>query len=145
MKTRLIYLLPDELARRQPIVLFDGDCCICNLSVQFLLEHNHKKDLNFTSLQSVSGKRIAALTDKSFPQKDTVLFLKDNTLSVRSTAALNIVSHLGIMWQIFQVFRILPLSFRDAIYRLFAKNRYKWFGKNQSCMITHEYPGRFIR
>ena len=144
MKTRLLYFLPDEIAKRQPIVLFDGDCNLCNYSVQFLLKNNVKKNLNFTSLQSESGKRILSLAGNSIQHTDSVLFLKDNTLSVRSTAALDIAAHLGFIWQIFQVLRIVPLSLRDGIYRIIANNRNKWFGKKSSCLITNEYSDRFI-
>jgi predicted DCC family thiol-disulfide oxidoreductase YuxK len=144
MKTRLLYLLPDDLAKRQPLVLFDGDCNMCNQSVQFLLKNNPRKDLNFTSLQSVSAGIILAISGKAFQQADTVLFLQGNVLSGKSTAALNISSHLGFPWQILLIFRIVPLSIRDAVYGFIAKNRYKWFGKKTSCWLTNEFSDRFL-
>lgn len=134
MRNPKIHKIPFEIACRQPIVFFDGDCTLCSKSVQFLLKHNHKGNLSFASLQSDSGLTVLSLSGIPVSETDTLLLLQDNKVFAYSTAALKISAHLAFPWRMFLLFRIIPIFLRDAIYKYVALNRYKWFGKESYCI-----------
>ena len=138
--------IPPEIASRQPIVFFDGECSLCSSTVRFLLRYNHKGNLSFSSLQSVTGLKIAAIASKITEQQpDTILFLIDDKLFEYSTAALKIAEHLSFPWKSVTVFYLIPAFIRDSIYRFIAKNRYSWFGKEPFCTTGNkEYSARIL-
>lgn len=145
--TKPLYLnIPSEIASRQPIVFFDGECSLCSSSVKFLLKHNHKGNLTFCSLQSVAGIKISALAGKTAAQPpDTLLFLIDNKLFEYSTAALKIAEQLNFPWKMAIVFTMIPAFLRDKLYRYVAKNRYRWFGQKPFCtMADQDYSRRIL-
>ncbi len=133
MKKGITIELPSELASRQPIVLFDDECNLCNRSVRFLIRHNKKRNLSFSSLRSKSGSTVLRLAGKNIHQTDTLLLMQDNMLYGYSTAALKISSNLDFPLRLAEVLLIVPALIRDTIYRFIAKNRYKWFGKKSFC------------
>ena len=138
--------IPFEIASRQPIVFFDGECSLCSSSVVFLLKHNHKGNLTFSSLQSLAGTKISALAGKTAAQPpDTLLFLVDNKIFEYSTAALKIAEHLSFPWKAVTVFRLIPAFLRDKIYNYIAKNRYRWFGQIPFCTpADKDYSARIL-
>ena len=145
--TKPLYLnIPAEIASRQPIVFFDGECSLCSSSVRFLLKHNKKGNLTFSSLQSVTGTKISALAGKTAAQPpDTILFLTDNMLFEYSTAALKIAEQLNFPWKIAIVFNMIPAFVRDKLYRYIAKNRYIWFGQKPFCTpADKDYSTRIL-
>lgn len=128
-----------------PIVLFDGVCNLCNRSVQFILKRDKKKKILFASLQGNFGQEM--LKRYHLPENDfnSFILLEGEKLYTRSTAALRVLKHLRRGWQIFYGFIILPRFIRDSIYNWIARNRYKWFGKKETCMIPSEaIKSRFI-
>ncbi|EIT83906.1 hypothetical protein A374_17764 [Fictibacillus macauensis ZFHKF-1] len=118
-----------------PIVLFDGICTFCNGAVQFLLRHDRKERMQFGALQSEEGQ--ALLQTYGLPQQEfqSLLVIKDHRIYKKSDAALELVQELGVWWQPMRLFRVVPRPVRDAVYDLIARNRYKWFGKNEHCML----------
>lgn len=145
MKNQRILFLNEELASKQPIVLFDGECTLCSNSVHFLLRHNHSGNLSFASLQSGIGSEIVKLTGEPINQADTLMLLQDNKLYSYSTAALMITEHLGFPWYLLKGFIIVPSIIRDTFYRLIAKNRYRWFGRKSFCLADDNgYHNRFL-
>lgn len=124
----------------QPIVFFDGVCNLCNKSVQFIIKRDKKKKFLFASLQ---GKQGQALLKKSndLPSDalNSFLLLEGERLYTHSTGALRVLKHLGGGWKILYSFIALPKFLRDPIYNVIARNRYKWFGKKDQCMIPE--PG----
>lgn len=146
MKKPLNLTIPAEIASRQPIVFFDGECSLCSSSVRFLLRHNHKGNLTFSSLQSVTGTKISALAGKTAAQPpDSILYLVDNNLFDYSTAALKIAEHLSFPWKAVTVFYLIPSFLRDKIYRYIAKNRYIWFGQKPFCTpADKDYSTRML-
>jgi predicted DCC family thiol-disulfide oxidoreductase YuxK len=130
----LILKIPTEIASRQPVVFFDGECSLCSISVRFLLRHNHKGNLTFSSLQSGAGSKISALAGRTATQPpESILFLVGNKLFEHSTAALKIAEHLSFPWKAVTVFYLIPAFVRDKLYRYIAKNRYRWFGQKPFC------------
>jgi predicted DCC family thiol-disulfide oxidoreductase YuxK len=129
------------------LILFDGVCNLCNNSVKFVLKHDKKEFFMFTALQSEAGKTIIQNFNIDIIKVDSILLYnpKKNTLTYKSTAALQIALRLGIPTNILGVFIIFPAFIRDWVYDFIAKNRYKWYGKKEVCMIpTPELKNKFL-
>ncbi len=134
------------LQENHQIILFDGVCNFCNSSVLRIIKHDKKNVFLFTSLQSEIGKQITAHFDIDTSKVDSiVLVTSEKEFFVKSTAALKILQQFGGFWKLLQVGWVFPLFLRDRIYSYIAKNRYKWFGKKESCMIpSPEIQSKFI-
>ncbi|MBX2840159.1 MAG: thiol-disulfide oxidoreductase DCC family protein [Flammeovirgaceae bacterium] len=129
----------------QKIILFDGVCNLCNSSVNFIIDRDSKAKFKFTSLQSEEGQEI--LKKFKLPTEDfnTIIYLENGKVYNRSSAALKIAKGLDALWPILYIFYILPTFIRDFFYNIIANNRYKWFGKEDTCRIpTPELKSRFI-
>lgn len=127
------------------IVLFDGVCNLCNSSVQFIIARDTKAYFRFASLQSEVGKSLLASHHLSPDSIDTIVLVEKGNAFVRSAAALRIAQHLDGAWRWLSIFRVLPLPLRDALYNFVARNRYRWFGKEESCWLpTPDLRERFL-
>ncbi|WP_020526329.1 thiol-disulfide oxidoreductase DCC family protein [Flexithrix dorotheae] len=129
----------------QKVILFDGVCNLCNSSVNFIIDRDPQAKFKFTSLQSEEGQEI--LNEFNLPTKDfdTIIYVENGKLYNKSSAALKIAKGLNGAWPLLYIFYFLPKFFRDFFYNIIAKNRYKWFGKEDACRIpTPELKSRFI-
>ncbi|KAA0546124.1 thiol-disulfide oxidoreductase DCC family protein [Bacillus sp. BGMRC 2118] len=128
-----------------PIVLFDGVCNLCNGAVQFLIKHDKKERLRFASLQSETGQKILTEYGYSTNQFDSIILVSNQKVYEKSDAALAICSEIGGVFSLCKVMYIIPKRLRDSLYSLIARNRYKWFGKQDYCMLpTPELRKRFL-
>lgn len=118
-----------------PVLLFDGVCNLCNGVVQFVIRHDHKKQIRFASLQSGIGIQLQQQYGHNVGNLDTVVLIINNTMLTESTAILRIFRLLGFPWSLMYGCMVIPKVLRDIGYRYIAKNRYVWFGKQESCMI----------
>lgn len=136
----------DNLPNNKQIVLFDGVCNFCNASILKIIKNDKKNIFLFASLQSEIGKEITQHFNIDTNFIDSIILVESKTnYAIKSTAALKIAKQFGGLWWLFQIFWLLPTSFRDFFYDYIAKNRYKWFGKKESCMIpTPEIKSKFI-
>ena len=129
----------------QPVILFDGLCNLCNEAVQFTIERDKQNLFRFASLQSdYATEKIAPFN--IVPQNlESFILLEDDKVYLRSTAALRVAKKLSGLWPLLYGFIIVPRFIRDAVYNYIAKNRYKWFGKQESCWVpTPELKSKFI-
>jgi predicted DCC family thiol-disulfide oxidoreductase YuxK len=129
----------------EQVVLFDGVCNLCNGFVQFIIERDPKARFRFGALQSVEAQHL--LRDSTVRPEDlsTVIYLRKGRVLTRSTAALYVLKDLGGSWSLCFVFIIVPPFIRNAVYGWVARNRYKWFGQRESCMLpTPELRARFL-
>ena len=134
-----------EKKDHKTIILFDGICNLCNGAVQFLLKRDKKKQFMFASLQSDAAKYILLQYNVKKFGMDSIVFIEDGEIYQKSTAVLKIIKYLNWPWTMISVTSFLPLGFRDRMYDFIAKNRYRWFGKKDSCiMMLPEYKNRFI-
>ena len=125
------------------IILFDGVCNFCNGSVNFIIERDKKNYFKFAPLQSEIGQTFIEKFDLS--AIDSIILIENDEAFTHSTAALKIAKNLGGIWAWFYVFVIVPRFLRDFFYKLFAKYRYKLFGKQEACMLpTPEVRARFL-
>lgn len=118
----------------QPIILFDGFCNLCNGTVNFLLKRDKQKQFSFVPLQSEEGK-ICIQKYQIPSDTDSVLLIKSNHVYFESDAAVEIAGMLGFPWKLARFIKFIPKKTRDKIYRWVAKNRYRWFGKRESCRV----------
>jgi len=128
----------------QPVVLFDGICNYCNSMVNFAIRNDKKAVLRFATLQSDAGKKLKAHYNIP-PEIDSVVLIEKDKPFLYSGAALRIAGHLRWPAKALYGFIIIPKFIREPVYKWIAKNRYKWFGKKDACMIpTAEIRERFL-
>ena len=126
-----------------PVVLFDGVCNLCNASVQFILKYEKEPVFKFATLQDAKAQKLIKSHEPT-SIADSVLLVQDGKLYQESTAALLIARRLNYFWILYYLI-YLPLWVRNPIYRFIARNRYRWFGKRESCMVpTEELKNRFL-
>lgn len=121
-----------------PIILFDGICNLCNSSVQFIIKRDAKAIFKFAPLQSLAALDLLEKYQLDKTPLDSIIYLKEEVLYSKSTAALLICKHLNGLWPLLYAFIIIPRPLRDRIYQWIAKNRYRWFGKRKECMIPDD-------
>lgn len=127
------------------IILFDGVCNLCNRSVQFIIKKDKKGIFKFASLQSTVGKELLKEFELPEDSFQSFVYVKNDRIFSRSDAALEIAKMLNGVWPFVYFFKIVPKFFRDPIYNLIARNRYKWFGKKDECMVpTPKMKERFF-
>lgn len=130
----------------RPVLFFDGFCNLCNHAVQFIIRHDKKGIFLFASLQSHFGEEAIREVQKSkgYAPDSMILFYKGEYYT-QSTAALKMARMLSMPWRLLYAIIIVPRFIRDAAYRLMARNRYRWFGKKDACMIpTPALQSRFL-
>lgn len=129
---------------KHPVILFDGVCNLCNKTVQFIIQRDLDNIFLFASLQSDYAKNL--LEKYPLPPKhgDSFVLFEEEKIYTKSTAALKVISRL-YGWGWVKMFFIVPKFIRDGVYGIIARNRYRWFGKKDECMVpTPELKSKFI-
>lgn len=127
------------------VILFDGVCNLCNSSVNWLIDRDKKNLFHFSSLQSAYGQKLVQDNGLTGNYMDTFVLNDDGKIYLRSEAALRVLRYLGGVYYLAGVFLIVPQFVRDGVYNWVAANRYKWFGKSETCRIpTPELKTKFM-
>ncbi|MDM5154936.1 thiol-disulfide oxidoreductase DCC family protein [Bacillus sp. DX1.1] len=127
------------------IILFDGVCNLCNFWVQFVIERDPKAVFKFAPLQSEIAKSLIMKYGKEYKREDSIILFEEGKLYTKSTAVLKILRKLRGPIKVLYIFIFIPKFIRDKIYDIVARNRYRWFGKQKSCMIsTQGVQNRFL-
>lgn len=128
------------------IVLFDGVCNLCSWSVSFVVKRDKNRVYKFAWAQSDTGRELLKQCDLPENFLDTVIYIENGTPYYKSEAALKIAKGLSMPWPIIaRLGMTLPQIIRDSIYDWIAKNRYRWFGKTDVCMVpTKDLQSRFL-
>ena len=121
--------------KQKSILLFDGVCILCNGAIQFVITRDRKNKFMFASLQSASGQDLLLKFGLNISNFDSFVLVTNEHYYTKSTAALKVAQELGGMWQMLYIFIIVPKFIRDGIYDFVSRNRYKWFGKKDHCML----------
>lgn len=133
-----------ELSDMKNIILFDGVCNFCSQSVQFIIKRDPSHVFHFASLQSDVGRKLLKEYDLE-ENLNSVVYISDRKAYEKSDAALQICRRLNGLWKILYIFYLVPRPVRNIVYDFVAKNRYKWFGKADSCMIpSPDIKSRFL-
>ena len=126
-------------------ILFDGVCNLCSGFVVFTIRRDPDAKFKFASLQSEEGEKIQKEFNMNPDDISTMVLIDDDKYFIKSGAALRIFKQLNGLWPVLYVFIIIPRPIRDYVYDIVAKNRYKWFGKQDQCMLpTPELKERFL-
>ncbi len=129
----------------RPILFFDGVCNLCNSTVQFIIRHDRQQQFLFAPLQSAAGAQALKAVPDATLQTGSVILLYKGTYYTRSAAVLKTCSLLGGWLRLLLAGYLLPAFLRDTVYNFIARNRYRWFGHKDECMIpTPELKARFL-
>ena len=127
------------------LLLFDGVCNLCNGTVNFLIQKDKRELFTFASLQSDAGQALLARFGLPQHEFHSFIYIKGNKWYQRSGAVLRVLRDLGGIWKLAAVLLLVPAPARDFLYKIIARNRYRWFGKKDECMIpTPELKKRFL-
>lgn len=139
--------MTNKVPKDKQLILFDGVCNLCNSSVLYVIKRDKKNKFLFAPLQSEIGEFVINEFSIDTKKTDSILLYnpESNTLKQKSSAAIGIARYLGLPSNILVVFYIIPTFIRNWVYDFIAKNRYKWYGKKDACMIpTPELKSKFI-
>ena len=133
----------ENIEQAKQIVFFDGECLLCNRAVDFLLKADKKKHLCFASLQSEYLKEITG--HEGIPDDDSIVFYDAGRIYTLSEAVLKIVAYLPYPYRAVKIFVLMPVPWRDHLYKYIARNRFRWFGKRANCRVPDdETRGRIL-
>lgn len=133
------------VAQGKKIILFDGVCNLCNGAVTFIIKRDKHDRFRYAPLQSEVGKALARKHAIDTSSIDTIILIDEDQYYTKSAAALVIARHLSGGYPFLYGLMILPSFIRDGLYDIIAKNRYRWFGKRESCMVpTPELKAKFL-
>jgi predicted DCC family thiol-disulfide oxidoreductase YuxK len=132
-------------ATSHPVILFDGLCNLCSSSVQFIIKRDPQHHFRFASLQSNFGQQLLQQSGLPVQHFNSFILYQQGKVYTKSTAALRVTRQLKGLWPLLYGFIIVPAFIRNAVYNLVARNRYRWFGKRQTCWLpTPELQNLFI-
>jgi predicted DCC family thiol-disulfide oxidoreductase YuxK len=131
--------------KQQPVILFDGICNFCNSAVNFTIKRDNKAIIQYAPLQSEKGRMFLRQYNLPVDEMKSFVFIEDGKVYTGSSASLRVCRYLRGFWPICYLFIIVPRFIRDGLYNFVAKNRYKWFGMRQECMVpTPDVRKRFL-
>jgi len=136
----------ENLPKDKKIILFDGVCNLCDATVQFIIKRDKKDIFRFVPIQSDLGQRIIQYIGIDTSKTDSIiLYEPGNAYYYKAQAALRIATTLGGIFKLMGIFNILPNGLSNSVYDYVAKNRYKWYGKKDECMIpTPQMRAKFL-
>lgn len=127
------------------IILFDGICNLCNSSINFIIKRDKNDLFKFATLQEEQGISLLKRYGIDTIDTDSIILIEDGKAFIKSSAALRIAKKLQYAWPLLYGFIIIPTFIRNWVYDYVAKNRYKWYGKKDRCMIpTPELKSKFL-
>lgn len=124
-----------KVTERFHIVLFDGVCNLCNNSVDFIIRRDSKGVFKVGAIQDEHTQKLLGDYDIPKDYLDSLIYLHKDKVYYKSRGALEIARNLGGLWPLFYMLIIVPSFIRDPIYDWIARNRYKWFGKKETCRL----------
>ncbi len=116
-------------------IVYDGYCNLCSGWARFHSRHPAEPPFALIAMQSDLGRALLSGNGIHADDPTTFLVIDQGRCLTQSDAAIHVVAQLGGVWRLFGIFRIIPQQWRDALYRLLARNRYRWFGKRSTCYL----------
>ncbi|MEM9362163.1 MAG: thiol-disulfide oxidoreductase DCC family protein [Bacteroidota bacterium] len=134
------------MEKDKKLILFDGVCNLCNGAIQFVIKRDKKDTFRYAALQSEIGKKLIEERGIDTSKVDSIILIEPGVAYfTKSDAALHIAQEFGGLWKALGIFTWIPRIIRDGVYDFIAKNRYKWFGREDACMIpTPELQAKFL-
>ncbi|MEE1899478.1 DCC1-like thiol-disulfide oxidoreductase family protein [Flavobacterium rakeshii] len=136
----------ENLPINKKIILFDGVCNLCDSTVQFIIKRDKKDIFRFVALQSELGEQIIKHIGVDRSKTDSIILYEPGVAYYyKAEAAIKIAANLGGLFPLMNIFSVLPKSLSNSVYDYIARNRYKWYGKKDECMIpTPEMKAKFL-
>ncbi|MGY5353395.1 thiol-disulfide oxidoreductase DCC family protein [Wenyingzhuangia sp. IMCC45467] len=135
----------EDIIKKNPVLLFDGVCNLCNNSVQLIIKNDTKNIFKFAPLQNADVIAFLKNQPKDFRNIDAIILITSKKIYTKSSAALTVAKHLKGLYPLLYIFYVIPKPIRDFVYDFIAKNRYKWYGKKDQCMIpSPKLKNKFI-
>lgn len=129
----------------QPLLLYDGECGLCERSVQFTIRHNSKQNVRFAALQSDVGQRALEAAGLPAEYRDSLVLVDDARTHLKSKGAIRLARHLDWPWRALGATKVIPRPVRDWAYDFVAKRRFRWFGRVEACRLpTPQERARFV-
>jgi predicted DCC family thiol-disulfide oxidoreductase YuxK len=128
----LVPAFPDD----RPIIVFDGNCVLCSHFAQFILRHDHRRIFRLLPAQTALGKAIYIHYGLNPVDYETNLLIEEGRIWVKSEGTIRMFERLGFPWFLAAAGRILPLFVRDRLYDVMARNRLRWFGVRETCLLS---------
>ena len=138
--------LIDTITKNKKLILFDGVCNLCNDAVLNVIRQDKKDIFLFTALQSKTGKNIINELGININKIDSIiLYIPGENYFIKSEAAFKIANEFQGAWKLIQIFKVFPVLLTDFFYDFIARNRYRWFGKKEKCMVpTKKLNSKFL-
>lgn len=136
---------PQQRLMQPAVLLIDGQCLLCNRITRFVAKRDQAVAFQFAALQSGIGQQLLAEGHLPVDDINTFVMVQDGRYYTKSDAALRVFRRLGGLWPLLYVFRIVPRGWRNVIYDFVARNRYRWFGMNDACILpSQDVRSRFL-
>ncbi len=133
------------MSEPHPIIVFDGMCVLCSANARFILRHDEAGRFRLATMQSEAGSALMARFGIDPLDPETFILVDGDRVRRNSDAALAIVAGLGWPLKALAALRIVPRPLRDTVYRIVARNRYRWFGRREQCFVpTSEQASRIL-
>ena len=124
---------------KNPIILFDGKCILCDSFISFVVKHDKKQKFQLAYLQSKTAQKLSNELNFNITKNlDSVILIKDHKIHTKSSASLRILKDLNSLWSATIIFLIIPKPIRDYCYNFIGNRRYKWFGKKDQCNTNNQ-------
>lgn len=120
-------------APARPVLIFDGVCNICSFGVRIVLRHDRDRIFDFAFAQGETGSALKRRHGLA-PSLDTVTVVDGDAVYIKSDAALYVAGRLPYPWRLLRILQVLPRPWRDRVYDIVARNRYRWFGRRDVCL-----------
>ena len=122
----------------RPIVLYDGVCGLCDRFVQFVIRRDRTETVQFAALQSETGKDLLRTFGLPEDELSFIVVIVGKNSFIKSAAVLEVLRYLPGVWSYLALLRFIPAAISDVVYELTARNRYRWFGKYDVCVVPTE-------
>ena len=123
-----------QLSYKHPIIAYDGHCFLCHKTIKVFMKNDAKGVIRFVQLQDKIGEELIKHL-AIIKEDETVILLQDGSIYTHSDVAIKISKFLSFPYRVMSIFTIFPKAFRDYGYRWIARNRYRWFGKSETCIV----------
>ncbi|WP_396150373.1 thiol-disulfide oxidoreductase DCC family protein [Flavobacterium sp.] len=135
----------NQLPQDKKIILFDGVCNYCNDKVNFIIKNDTNDVFRFVAIQSETGQKIITYLGIEKTIDSIILYEPGYAYFIKSEAVFRIINHLSSSVKLLLLLNFIPTSIKNIFYDIIAKNRYKWYGKNEQCMLpSEEVVSKFI-
>jgi len=128
----------EKLSHTNPIILYDGQCILCNKFIHFIERNDRQNKFRYLQLQNELGKQVIEKAALKNAEEDTAYLLYKSNYYDRSNVSLKTASLLGFPFSLLTIFKVVPRKLRDMVYNWVANNRYSWFGKTDLCIIPDQ-------